>query len=539
MSLIEAPAPNPRPAPSDESEELVIAPTSAPLSATDAGGRGSRVEHGGGFRWPWRHARLPLIGGLLIVLAAAAVFVLLLPSSLVEKTRAALPPVLAPSAETPADQAVAGFPPTRADTTETAQPPPYQAMQVTLARQAAREQLARFSELQLRLEDELNVDAWGTDAVRAGEDMALAGDGLFRQEDYAGANQEYAAAVAALERLWVEGQARFESALGAAEAALAALDQQTALAALEQAAAVRPDDPRIAAGRARAELLPRLSELVLDSDRALLRGDHEQALRLLEEARGLAPAAPMIAERFQRHAAARRQARRVERLSNAFDALARNDHETALRRFEDLLATNPQDAPALAGKQQAERHGVLATLATLRDAADQDAREENWEAALTGYDEALAIDDALQFAKRGREQVRQRLAVANAMDRIINDPPLLSSNAEFDAARELLARGEAVATAAGSEKLDARVDRLRQLLEESAVPVPLVLTSDGVTEVVIHKVRAMGAFTRVELALRPGRYVIVGSSDGCRDIRKEIVLAANMAPVDIRCSERI
>ena len=206
MSLIEAPAPNPRPAPSDESEGLVIAPTVAPLSATDAGGRDPRIERGGGFHWPWRHARLPLIGGLLIVLGTAAVFVLLLPSSFVEKTRAALPSVLAPSAETPADQAVAGSSPARAAVTETAQPPPYQAMQVTLARQAAREQLARFSELQLRLEDELNVDAWGADAVRAAEDMALAGDGLFRQEDYAGANQEYAAAVAALERLLVEGQ---------------------------------------------------------------------------------------------------------------------------------------------------------------------------------------------------------------------------------------------------------------------------------------------------------------------------------------------
>ena len=63
--------------------------------------------------------------------------------------------------------------------------------------------------------------------------------------------------------------------------------------------------------------------------------------------------------------------------------------------------------------------------------------------------------------------------------------------------------------------------------------------SDNATEVTIHKVGALGAFERHELALRPGRYVIVGSQVGCRDVRKEIVLSSGMAPVDIRCAERI
>ena len=69
--------------------------------------------------------------------------------------------------------------------------------------------------------------------------------------------------------------------------------------------------------------------------------------------------------------------------------------------------------------------------------------------------------------------------------------------------------------------------------------MPLVLVSDNATEVTIHKVGALGTFETHELSLRPGRYVIVGSQVGCRDVRREIVLSSGMAPVDIRCAERI
>ena len=55
----------------------------------------------------------------------------------------------------------------------------------------------------------------------------------------------------------------------------------------------------------------------------------------------------------------------------------------------------------------------------------------------------------------------------------------------------------------------------------------------------IYKVGRLGAFERRELNLRPGRYTIVGSRDGCRDVRKEIVLSPDMAPVAVRCEERI
>ena len=137
----------------------------------------------------------------------------------------------------------------------------------------------------------------------------------------------------------------------------------------------------------------------------------------------------------------------------------------------------------------------------------------------------------------GKARVRERVTLIRAMDAVLADPGGLSSEHEFAQAKETLRlAGQQNDTGA---RFASRLAEFRDVVTRSAEPVPLVLVSDNATEITIHKVGALGAFERTELALRPGRYVIVGSRDGCRDVRKVIVLASGMAPVDIRCAERI
>ena len=513
-------------------EDPLIEPVAPPLSAT--GARQAAATKPQGRRW--RRMRVPLAGGLLTLLLLVAAFVLLLPQPVVERARAALPTAFAPKAAQPTTTA---SPPARAPAAPADEPPPFAAMSLAQERKAAQDALAGFLDLQVRLEDERNARVWGAPELDAAKDRALAGDALFRDEDYAAAGREYAAAVAALRALLVDADRRFEAALEDGAAALAALDEDGAAEAFERAARIRPGDRRVTEGKARAARVPELATLVLDADRAALRGDHDQAQKLLEDARAVDPATPGLDARFREVAAARSEARRKQLLSAAFGALERGDFDAARREFDRVLAQHPADAAAQAGLQETEQQRVVATIDSLRETAAAQAEAEDWPGALASYDQALAIDSSLRFAREGRARLRTRMALARAMDRVIDDPPLLSSNEEFAAAQDLLARARAAAEAEPSAKLTDRVEQLRAVLEWAATPVPLVLTSDGATDIVIHKVRAMGAFARVELALRPGRYVIVGSRDGCRDVRKEITLAADMGPVDIRCTERI
>jgi hypothetical protein len=69
--------------------------------------------------------------------------------------------------------------------------------------------------------------------------------------------------------------------------------------------------------------------------------------------------------------------------------------------------------------------------------------------------------------------------------------------------------------------------------------VPVTLTSDAATEVTISQLGALGKFARKEVQLRPGRYVLIGSRDGRRDVRRELMVVPQMPPVEIVCQESI
>ena len=416
-------------------------------------------------------------------------------------------------------------------------PPPYRALELAQARERAQQKLDEFLAAQLQLEQDMNVAAWGSADFDAVKDRATAGDQHFMDGEFDAALADYAGAVEDLQALVAKGEALFDEALAAGEAALAHRDRAAAEAALRRALAVRPDDSRASAGLARSEKLPAVVALLRESERATLRGDHDAAYEFLKQVQQEDPATTGLADRFASVAEARASQRRKTLLSSGFLALRNHDYAKALAAFDAVLKDHPNDEGALAGRQQAERASTLAAIDRLRETALAQVEAEDWSAALASYDQALDIDASLQFARAGKARVRELHDLVAAMERIIDDAGSLSSKREFDAASEVLRRAERETDA--GVKFAERLERFRQVVERSAVPVPLVLVSDNATEVSIHKVGILGSFERRELALRPGRYVIVGSRDGCRDVRKEIVLTADMQPVDIRCAERI
>ena len=66
-------------------------------------------------------------------------------------------------------------------------------------------------------------------------------------------------------------------------------------------------------------------------------------------------------------------------------------------------------------------------------------------------------------------------------------------------------------------------------------------TSGGVTQVVIYRVGQYGTFAERDVELLPGRYTVVGTRNGFRDVRREVVLPPGIpaSAVVVRCEEPI
>lgn len=82
--------------------------------------------------------------------------------------------------------------------------------------------------------------------------------------------------------------------------------------------------------------------------------------------------------------------------------------------------------------------------------------------------------------------------------------------------------------------------RVSALLPEFERPVRLSLVSDGFTQVTITNVGAFGSFTHRDVELKPGRYTVIGSREGYRDVRRDISVSPGQTQtISVSCYEPI
>ena len=164
--------------------------------------------------------------------------------------------------------------------------------------------------------------------------------------------------------------------------------------------------------------------------------------------------------------------------------------------------------------------------------------EENWNAALAVYQQALDTDATLVFAQEGLARARPRAELATALagvlteqERLIDRRALANAEITMKAAQKIEPRGPVLAK---------QIYDLEAALDYARTPVKVTLISDEQTDVSLLRVRSLGLISSLELTLRPGDYVATGSRIGYRDVRISFtVKPKEVTQIDVRCTESI
>ncbi|MCP5179682.1 MAG: hypothetical protein H6993_12735 [Pseudomonadales bacterium] len=402
---------------------------------------------------------------------------------------------------------------------------------------AARTQLEALVQVQLMLKESMQVGAWGAAAYQAAMDRATEGDVAFQARDYEAASAAYADATRQFQSVLQSGQERFEKHLADGNRALAARDADAASIAFAAALVIRADDTRALAGQDRAAKLPRINELLRQAANAELAGRFNDALALYDEVAAIDPATSSLDERRAHVASETRTQRIRDLLTTGFAALEAREVGKARTAFNAVLALDPDNAVANGALQQAANTGDFDRIkAGEKRGTDAEARED-WAAAIAAYEQVLAIDGAIEFARTGLVRARAHAEAMQALAAIEAEARKLSSPARFEAARQTLASARRQAPL--GPRLRARIDAVERLLQRYETPVDVTLTSDGQTDVMLSTVGALGRFSTHTVALRPGEYTLVGSRPGCRDVRRTLLVEPDMQPVSVQCEEQL
>ncbi|MFV8818683.1 hypothetical protein [Haliea sp. E17] len=475
---------------------------------------------------------LPALGVLLLL---AVLVIFWLPGQ-IEPANPRLPEPAAVQQDQPAPAAKAGG--GERDSAGADAGTPWSDAQAAKLRQEAKDALEKLLEAQYELE-ERGVTQWAAEDYNNALATAKTGDEQYRQQQYTEARGSYEQALAAMQAISAGIPAIMDQQLAAISAAVDDGDVDSAQQTLAVAEKLEPENAALPELQQRVANLPGVLAQLDSAAQAEAGGDLASAERALQQAVALDPQHQRAAAELARVSAAYGEQQFGDAMSAGYRALDSGDYAAARKQFNNAAKQRPQSAEArsaLAELAVAEQAGRLTSL---QRQGERQAAAEDWDAAVKTYEQALAVDDNVVFARDGLPRARERAALDQSLRSIIEQPGRLSDIAVAESTAQLLASARAVSGA--GPKLQGQIDTVDSLLQSANAVIPVTLTSDGQTEVIIYKVARLGTFQQRTLDLRPGDYRVRGSRVGFRDVLYTLEVGHDAPPptLAVICTEKI
>jgi len=371
-----------------------------------------------------------------------------------------------------------------------------------------------------------NAEVWAGDSWQIAIDTAARGDKEFGQGNFAPALKAYQGAGTQLQTILDNREQTLQDSLAAGWQYLHESEIKEASAAFERVIAMQLDHQDAQSGLERAAVRGQVLELMLSAQQAEVSNSLQLAAEAYSSALQLDVLYSPAREALDKVESILRDRAFQDSMGQALQALDSGKFATAEKALKEAARIKPADPVVKETRQRLLAARRQASLSSLRLAAQDLVKKEDWTAAAEKYDRALTIDSQAAFARTGLARAQEKQQLHKQLDHYLNDTTRLYSTDPLDNARELLAANQQVAD--DEPLLAKKLATLQQAVGLAVIPVDLLITSDKLTQVNIYKVGRFGSFEQKKFSLRPGKYTITGSRQGYRDVLKVIELKPGM-----------
>jgi tetratricopeptide (TPR) repeat protein len=209
-------------------------------------------------------------------------------------------------------------------------------------------------------------------------------------------------------------------------------------------------------------------------------------------------------------------------MSDGLTAYHNGNYQDARVKLLKAKSFRPDSGEVQEALIQVDEAIRLDTIETLRRKATSAEQAEDWEQALKSYLAVLKIDPNISFALLGKEHSLQHIRIAKRISFFLQKPEAMESNQQLQNA--VLVIEEADELQLKGPRLNARLDELKSLVDAYRTPVDVMIDSDNLTDVAVYRVGKLGRFASRKLSLRPGKYTVVGSRNGYKDVRQRVIV---------------
>lgn len=387
------------------------------------------------------------------------------------------------------------------------------------------------------------------------------------------AEQRLADASQLLDQVESKAPQALDAQLAAGQKALAAGQEELANQAFDLAKRIDPNDKRIAEGQRHTRNLNGVLPLLADGQNAESAQNYSRAAQDYSQALSIDPGNDKARAGLARANAAFGDDNYAKAVGSGFAALGAGRLDDAREAFEKARALRPNGTEASDGLRRVNSALSAKGFSSLRQRAAGLEAQERWDEAVQAYDSALQADPSLAFAQEGKDRAAARAELNASLQALIDRPERLSSpsiraqaKALLDTANQQSPSGpvlrsqiarlgllmpdyDGAVTSGSARTSPAQMAPAQTALQQTAPPqtdimdrpVRLSLVSDNATAVAIPSIGQFGTFAKRDIQLKPGRYTVIGTRDGFRDVRRDITIAPGQESqtVSVSCSDPI
>lgn len=331
----------------------------------------------------------------------------------------------------------------------------------------------------------------------------------------------------------------FTTALSAAAASLGQDNYDDAILQITEALRIRPESPDALRLHAKIEKLPGVLVHLEAARIARLENNPQAELQSLEEVIKRDPARSALRNRMTRLRATIQDDRYSRHIARGLAALEKSDLDNAQKQLSQARQLFPnRTETALLARQALELDQALQVERLLQTASSA-AQADDWPSALDAYRQVEGIRPGNAPAIQGRQAAERILALLSAVKAHLGAPHRLSSPNVASQAREVIVQSMEAGSA--SPELAARASELQQMLENYSRQVPVRIVSDGKTKISVRGVGRVGAVVSKLIHLKPGAYRFEGSRSGYKSeiVQVRVSPDAFDVQVEIVCDEPI
>ncbi|NQZ07143.1 MAG: hypothetical protein HRT35_08275 [Algicola sp.] len=415
---------------------------------------------------------------------------------------------------------------------------PWNDAQLAKQRREAQEVLSKILDIQSKLEAK-KVQLWAAESFVQAMQAAASGDEQYRQRNFSGAQNNYRSSLTQFESIQAKVDTVYRQQMNQGLKAIDDNQPKIALDSYDLALSLKPDSLDADQGFRRAEVLEEVMALVKSGKHLLKTQKLPAAKEAFEQALALdnksAPAQQQLATTNQ----AITDDNFSSAMSQGYAALNQKQYSKAIKSFTTAGKIKPAAKDAQSALVQATNKDIQSNIATYLVEANSLEKQEQWRQANDFYDKMLALDSSVIKARIGAIRTKARAKLDNQLLNTLNSPQRLTSQSVYVQAQKLYQ--EAVKVQNPGSRLSGQTVQLNTLLNQLTLPISVKFESNNQTDVTLYKFGKLGSFSAKSMDLKPGKYTLVGSRKGYRDVRREFTVMPGEVDTTIvvQCVDKI